>query len=60
MDNLVNATEEVLIDSLSFKLPGSGEYVQGRRSATFHQEGSNIYSPTDGTKLIRFKIAGDN
>ena len=46
MDNLVNSVEEVLVDSLSFKLPGSGEYVTDRRSVTFHQEGSNVYSPT--------------
>ena len=59
MDNLVNSVEEVLINELSFKLPGSGEYVLDRRSVTFHQEGSNAYSPYSGTKLIRFKLAGD-
>ena len=59
MDNLLNSVEEVLIDSLSFKVPGSGEYMTDRRSVTFHQEGSNVYSPQAGTTLIRLKIAAD-
>ena len=60
MDNLGNSTDEVLIDSLRFKLPGSGEYVTDGRSVTFHQEGSNAYSPQGGTKLIRFKLAAEH
>ena len=34
MENLTNSAEEVLVDSLSFKLPGSGQYVTERRSTT--------------------------
>ena len=59
MENLTNSAEEVLIDSLSFKLPSSGQYVQDRRSVTFHTEGSNTYSASAGTKVIRFRLAGD-
>ncbi len=59
MENLTNSAEEVLIDSLSFKLPSSGQYVTDRRSCTFHTEGSNTYSATAGTKVIRFRLAGD-
>jgi len=59
MENLTNSAEEVLIDSLSFKLPSSGQYVQDRRSCTFHTEGSNTYSASAGTKVIRFRLAGD-
>jgi hypothetical protein len=59
MENLTNSAEEVLIDSLSFKLPSSGQYVQDRRSCTFHTEGSNSYSAVAGTKVIRFRLAGD-
>jgi len=59
MENLTNSAEEVLIDSLSFKLPSSGQYVTDRRSCTFHTEGSNSYSATAGTKVIRFRLAGD-
>ena len=30
-----------------------------RRSCTFHAEGSNSYSPQQGTKVFRFRLAGD-
>ena len=33
--------------------------MQDRRSCTFHTEGSNSYSATAGTKVIRFRLAGD-
>ncbi len=45
MESIGSAVEEVLVDSLSFKIPGSGQYIQERRSVTFHTEGSNSYSP---------------
>ncbi len=48
MESITSAAEEVLVDSLSFKLPGSGKYVQERCSVTFHTEGSNSYSPKVG------------
>ena len=59
MENITNAAEEVLVDSLSFKLPASGNYVVDRRSVTFHTEGSNSYSAASGTKVIRFRLAGE-
>jgi hypothetical protein len=57
MESITSSAEEVLVDSLSFKLPGSGQYVQERRSVTFHTEGSNSYSSLGGTRVIRFKLA---
>ena len=59
MENLTNSAEEVLIDSLSCKLPSSGQYVTDRRSCAFHTEGSNSYSAPAGTTVIRFRLAGD-
>jgi len=59
MENLTNSADEVLVDSLSFKLPASGNSVTDRRSVTFHTEGSNSYSPQAGTKVIRFRLAGE-
>ena len=59
MENLTQSADEVLVDSLSFKLPSSGQYVTDRRSCTFHTEGSNSYSARQGTKVIRFRLAGD-
>ncbi len=59
MESITSAAEEVLVDSLSFKLPGSGQYVQKRRSVTFHTEGSNSYSSQAGTRVIRFKLSAE-
>ena len=59
MENLTQSADEVLVDSLSFKLPSSGQCVTDRRSCTFHTEGSNSYSARQGTKVIRFRLAGD-
>ena len=59
MESITSAAEEILVDSLSFKLPGSGQYVQERRSVTFHTEGSNSYSPQGGTRVIRFKLTAE-
>ena len=57
MENITNAAEEVLVDALSFKLPGSGQYVQERKSVTFQTEGSNSYQPNAGTRVLRFKLS---
>jgi len=59
LESITSAAEEVLVDSLSFKVPGSGQYVQERRSVTFHTEGSNSYSPQGGTRVIRFKVTAE-
>ena len=39
--------------------PGAS-YVVDRRSVTYHPQGSNIYKPSAGTKLIRIVLTGDN
>ena len=57
MESITNAAEEILIDSLSFKLPGSGQYIQERRSVSFQTEGSNSYSANAGARVIRFKLS---
>ena len=57
MESITNAAEEILTDSLSFKLPGSGQYIQERRSVSFQTEGSNTYSPNSGTRVLRFKLS---
>ena len=47
------ALEDQLIDPLSFRLTKTASYITKRRSCTFHPQGSNIYHPTTGTKLIK-------
>ncbi len=39
--------------------PGSS-YAVDCPSGTYHPQGSNIYKPTGGTKLIRILLTGDN
>ena len=55
-----NSVEDKLIDGLSFKLKPGASYVTNRRSVTFHPQGSNIYKPGSGTKLIKILLSGDD
>jgi hypothetical protein len=57
--SIKNNAEDLLVDSLSCKLPGSGQYVVDRRSVTFHTEGSNSYSSLSGTRVLKFRLNGE-
>ena len=59
MESIKTNTEYLLVDSLSFNLPGSGQYVVDRRSCTFHTEGSNSYSASNGTRVLEFRMNGE-
>jgi hypothetical protein len=60
VEAIANSIEDKLIDGLSFKLNPGASYVVDRRSVTYHPQGSNIYMPGAGNKLIRIMITGDN
>ena len=60
VEAIANGVEDKLVDGLSFKLAPGASYVQDRRSVTFHPQGSNIYSPVQGTRMIKFLLSGDN
>ena len=60
VEAIANGIEDKLIDGLSFKMNPGASYLVDRRSVTFHPQGSNIYRPTSGTKLIRILLTGDN
>jgi hypothetical protein len=60
VEAISNGVEDKLIDGLSFKLNPGASYVVDRRSVTYHPQGSNIYMPGQGTKLIRILVTGDN
>ena len=60
VEAMANGIEDKLIDGLSFKLNPGASYVTDRRSVTYHPQGSNIYKPVSGTKLIRILLTGDN
>ena len=51
------AQEDFLIPGLNFRLPQPASYISGRRFSTFFPQGSNIYSPNGGTRLIRFVLS---
>ena len=60
VEAMANGVEDKLIDGLSFKMNLGASYVVGRRSVTYHPQGSNIYKSTGGAKLIRILLTGDN
>jgi hypothetical protein len=60
VEAIANGIEDKLIDGLSFRLNPGASYVTDRRSVTFHPQGSNIYTPGAGTKLIRIVLTGDS
>jgi hypothetical protein len=59
MESITNGTEDYLIDGLSFKLPPGASYVQDRKTSTFWAVGSNIYTPVNGVKLVKFQLNGN-
>ena len=55
---IANSLEDTLIDGLSSKLGKTASYITNRRSCTFHPQGSKIYTPANGTKLIKISSNG--
>ena len=53
------STEYLLVDRLSFKLPGPGQHVVDRRNCTFQAEGGNSYSASSGTRVLKFRLNGE-
>ena len=60
VEAIASGIEDKLIDGLSFKMQPGASYVVDRRSVTYHPQGSNIYTPSAGAKLIRILLTGDN
>ena len=60
MESFANSVEDRLIDGLSFKLQPGASYITDRRSVSFHPQGSNVYKPSTGTKLIKILLTGDS
>ena len=57
METSLSATEDQLLDSLSFKLPTTANYIVNREDVTFFPANGNEFSPT-GVKIIRFTFSG--
>ena len=56
MEHYAHSIDDHLIDSLTYKLEPGASYVQSRRNVSWLPQGSAIYSPTSGTRLIRISI----
>ena len=56
MESHLASQEPLLIDNLSFVPSHSADYVIGRKKATFYQAGSNIYSVTGGTRVLKISL----
>jgi hypothetical protein len=57
METHIQATEDSLIDTLSFKLPNTANFITDRRSVSFFPSGSNDYGPR-GVKIMKFMLTG--
>ena len=57
METSLSVTEDQLVDSLSFKLPSTANYILDRQDVTFFPANGNEFSPT-GVKILRFHITG--
>ena len=51
--------EYLLVDGLSFKLPGSGQYVVDRRNCTFQTDGGNSHSSSSGCRVLKCRLNGE-
>jgi hypothetical protein len=60
MESITNSQDDFLIDGLSFKLPSGASYVTDRKTSTYFAVGSNIYTPVNGVKLVKFQLNGDD
>ena len=58
MESHAQATEDYLIEGLSFKLAPGASYVTNRRSVSFYPQGGNSYAP-NGVKVIRLALTGE-
>jgi hypothetical protein len=59
MEVYSSSVEDQLIEGLSYKLSSGSSYITDRNSVTYFASGSNIYTNTSGTKVLRFLINGD-
>ena len=53
VESYANSIEDRLVDGLSFKIEPGASYIHERKSVSFHPQGSSVYSPTQGTNLLK-------
>ena len=60
VEAIASGIEDKLIDSLQFKFKEGASYINDRLSVTFYPQGSNIYKPKSGTKVIKILLTDSN
>ena len=60
MEVYSSSVEDQLVDGLSYKLNPGSSYIIDKKSSTFFAQGSNIYTPNGGTRVLRFLLNGDD
>ena len=58
MESHAQSVDDVLSESLSFKLRPGASYVVDRKSSTFHPSGGNYYS-SSGIRVMKFSLNSD-
>ena len=58
MESHAQRVDDVLSESLSFKLRPGASYVIDRKSRTFHPSGGNDYS-SYGIRLVKFHLTAE-
>ena len=59
VDSMDNSANDYLIVSFQFKIPPGASCVTDRRSVSYFTAGSNIYTSSGGTTVIRINLTGD-
>ena len=60
MEVYSSSVEDQLIDGLSYKLNPGSSYIIEKKMSTFFPQGSNVYTPNSGTRVMRFLLNGDD
>ena len=55
MEHTLSGSEDALIESLTFNLPNSANFITDRRSVSFFPSNGNEFSP-QGVKILRFML----
>ena len=59
LESHISASEDVLLDGLSFKTPGTGSYITEKKYATWACQSGNRFAP-NSQSLMTFKLTDPN
>ena len=59
LESHAQSVEDVLVDSLSFKLKPGASYITERKSVSYFSSGGNQYAPS-GVKVIKINVNGQD